>query len=55
MVALGIYRKKKQQALSIGAQRKEVAFDPGLRRSKEGHSVVWEGDPCAEFPQKPAV
>ena len=43
MVALGIYRKKKQQAPSIGTQRKEVAFDPGLRRSKEGHSVVWAG------------
>ena len=41
MVALGIYRKK-QPAPPIGAQ-KEGAFVSGLRRSKEGHSIVWEG------------
>lgn len=41
MVNMGIYRKK-QPAPPIGAQ-KEVAFDSGFGRSKEGQSVVWEG------------
>lgn len=36
-----IYRKR-QPASSIGAQN-EVTFDPGLRRSKEGHFIGWEG------------
>lgn len=49
MVALGIYRKK-QPAVPIGAQ-KEVAFDPGVRRSKKGHSFGWEGTHVQSSPK----
>ena len=34
--------RKRQPAPSIGTQD-EVTVDPGLRRSKEGHFIAWEG------------
>lgn len=42
VVALGIYRMK-QPASLIEPQKKDVAFDPDLRRSTERHSIGWEG------------
>lgn len=45
MVVLGISRKK-HLTPPIGAQKEAAAFGPGLRRSKEEHSIGWKGTMC---------